>query len=38
MQFDIEKFDKALEFFRTSFVEHWEDEKRMEFRSRRGIV
>lgn len=27
MQFDIEKFNKALEFFRTSFVEHWEDEK-----------
>lgn len=27
MQFDIEKFGKALEFFRTSFVEHWEDEK-----------
>lgn len=27
MQFDIEKFSKALNFFRTSFVEHWEDEK-----------
>ena len=27
MQFDIEKFNKALEFFRISFVEHWEDEK-----------
>ena len=27
MQFDIEKFSKALDFFRTSFVEHWEDEK-----------
>ncbi len=27
MQFDIEKFNKALVFFRTSFVEHWEDEK-----------
>ena len=26
MQFDIEKFNKALEFFRISFVEHWEDE------------
>ena len=27
MQFDIEKFKKALDFFRTSFVEHWEQEK-----------
>lgn len=27
MQFDIEKFNKALEFFRTSFATHWEDEK-----------
>ena len=27
MQFDIEKFNKALDFFRKSFVEHWEDEK-----------
>lgn len=27
MQFDIDKFNNALEFFRTSFFEHWEDEK-----------
>ena len=27
MQFDIEKFNKALEFFRTSFATHWKDEK-----------
>ena len=27
MQFDIEKFNAALIFFRKSFVEHWEDEK-----------
>ena len=27
MQFDIEKFSKALEFFRTSFATHWKDEK-----------
>ena len=27
MQFDIEKFSKALVFFRTSFATHWKDEK-----------
>ncbi len=27
MQFDIEKFNKALDFFKKSFVKHWEEEK-----------